>query len=307
MTKITGLALILAMSAALPAAAQNEVSPSTPINCGNCAKWNQPHKPFKVVGNTWYVGTAELSAILVTGPKGHILLDGALPQSAPQIEKNIKALGFRIKDVKFILNTHPHWDHAGGIPALALASGATVVATPAGAAVLRNGVIGSDDPQFDPAGNGRWAKLAKVGEIADGETVTLGPLEVTAHATPGHTPGGASWSWQSCEGKQCHEVVYVDSLNPVSTDGYYFSGDDKTPDITPSFAASIARVAALKCDVVLSAHPDASDTMARLAARTPAHNTFVDPKGCEQYAAVAGNKLQKRLEDEARQKKSAAQ
>ncbi len=296
---------MLALAAVLPADAQDEVSPNKPVDCGNCVKWNQPQKPFKVVGNTWYVGTAELSAILVTGPQGHILLDGALPQSAPLIERNIKALGFKMKDIKFILNTHPHWDHAGGIPALALASGATVVSTPAGATVLRNGVIGSDDPQFESTGNTRWAKLAKVREVADGEVIKLGPLALTAHATPGHTPGGASWSWQSCEGKLCHDVVYADSLNPVSTDGYYFSGDDKTPDITPSFAASIARVAALKCDVVLSAHPDGSGTMDKLAARTAGNNPFIDPKGCEQYAAVAGNKLQKRMESERQQKLAA--
>ena len=303
MTKMLGaVAIIMAATAAMPASAQDDVAIGKPIDCGNCVKWNAQQQPFKVVGNTWYVGTKELSAILVTGPKGHILLDGALPQSAPQIEANIKALGFRVKDIKFILNTHPHWDHAGGIPALARDSGATVVATRAGAAVLRAGVIDSDDPQFDTTGNTHWAKLAKVREVVDGEVVRLGPLAITAHATPGHTPGGASWSWQSCEGKACHDVVYLDSLNPVSTEGYYFSGDEKTPDISRAFAATIAKVAALKCDVALSAHPDFTDTLDKLAKRTPANNTFIDANSCKEYAADATERLAKRMEME-RQKK----
>jgi metallo-beta-lactamase class B len=305
MTMLSALAVFAAATVAMAASAHDDVAIGKAIDCGNCVKWNAPQKPFKVVGNTWYVGTKELSAVLVTGPKGHILLDGALPQSAPLIEANIKALGFRIKDVKFILTTHAHWDHAGGIPALARDSGATVVATPAAASVLRAGVIGSDDPQFDKTGNTHWAKLAKVREVADGEIVRVGPLAITAHATPGHTPGGASWSWQSCEGKACHAVVYVDSLNPVSTEGYYYSGDDNTPDITRSFAASIAKVAALQCDVVLSAHPDFTDTMEKLDKRTPASNTFIDANGCKAYAAGAGERLTKRLEKEQQQKAAA--
>lgn len=305
MTVLGALAVIVAATAAMPASAHDDVAIGKPIDCGRCVSWNAPQKPFKVVGNTWYVGTKELSAVLVTGPKGHILLDGALPQSAPLIEANIKALGFRVKDIRFILTTHAHWDHAGGIPALARDSGATVAAMPAAASVLRAGVIGSDDPQFDPAGNTHWARLAKVREIVDGEVVKVGPLALTAHATPGHTPGGASWSWQSCEGKACLDVVYVDSLNPVSTDGYYFSGDDKTPDISRSFAASIAKVAALKCDVVLSAHPDFSGMLEKLEKRTPANNTFIDANGCKAYAADASERLTKRLEQERQQKVAA--
>jgi metallo-beta-lactamase class B len=302
MTVLSALAVIVAATAAMPASAHDDVAIGKAIDCGNCVKWNVPQQPFKVVGNTWYVGTKELSSVLVTGPKGHILLDGALPQSALQIEANIKALGFRVKDIKYILTTHAHWDHAGGIPVLARDSGATVVATAAAASVLRAGVIGSDDPQFDTTGNTHWAKLDKVREIVDGEVVKVGPLAITAQTTPGHTPGGASWSWKSCEGKVCHDVVYVDSLNPVSTDGYYFSGDDKTPDISRAFAASIAKVAALKCDVVLSAHPDFSDMLEKLAKTTPAHNAFIDANSCKAYAADAGERLTKRLEKEQQQK-----
>ena len=100
------------------AIAQASVEDRDNINCGSCTEWNVVQKPFNVVTNTWYVGTAELSSVLVTGPKGHILIDGALPQSVAQIEANVKALGFRLKDIKLIVNSHPHFDHAGGIARL---------------------------------------------------------------------------------------------------------------------------------------------------------------------------------------------
>jgi metallo-beta-lactamase class B len=278
-----------------------------PVNCGNCAKWNAEQQAFKVVGNTWYVGPAGLSAVLVTGPKGHVLLDGALPQSAKQIEARIEALGFKVRDIKYILVSHPHWDHAGGVPVLARDSGATVVASAQAAQVLRNGVIGSDDPQYEDGNVTHLPKLENVKVLADGETLHLGPLAITAHMTPGHTPGGASYTWQSCEGKRCLNVAYVDSLNPASREGYFFSGDATTPDITPAFAASIAKVGALKCDVVLSVHPDFTDMAEKLAARTGAHNSFIDPNGCKAYAADARARLDKRLDTERQQKEKAAQ
>ncbi|QOY96505.1 subclass B3 metallo-beta-lactamase [Massilia sp. UMI-21] len=177
--------------------------------------------PFNIHGNTYYVGTAGLSALLVTSPQGHVLLDGALPQSAPLIRKNIEALGFKMRDVKLILNSHAHFDHAGGIAALQKLSGATVVHSPHGAQVLRDGTPGTDDPQYDPKDRFHIPKLAQVKEVADGQTLSVGPLRFTAHATPGHTPGGITWSWQSCEGKACLDMVYADSLTPVSTDGFY--------------------------------------------------------------------------------------
>src|SRR5688572_23525117 len=190
------------------------------MHCDNCASWNTPQAPFKVHGNTWYVGTAELSAVLVTGPEGHVLIDGALPQSAAQIQANIEALGFRIADVKFIVNSHEHFDHAGGIAALQRASGAVVAASPIGARVLRQGTTGSDDPQFDAKSPVHIPKVAKISEVADGQVLKVGPIAVTAHATPGHTPGATTWSWSSCEAGQCRDVVYADSLNPMSSDGF---------------------------------------------------------------------------------------
>ncbi|MEO7496896.1 MAG: subclass B3 metallo-beta-lactamase [Massilia sp.] len=282
----------LSMALALPAAG---AAAGDDIHCDTCAQWNAAQAPFKVYGNTWYVGTAGLSALLVTGPRGHILLDGALPQSAPQIIANIRALGFRIEDVRIILNSHPHWDHAGGIAALQRASGAKVMASAASAEVLERGAIGADDPQYEAGAVTPFPKVARVGVIADGQLVKLGPLALSAHMTPGHTPGGTSWSWRSCEQGTCRDMVYADSLTAVSADGFRFSGDATHPDLSGVFKASIARIAALPCDVVVSAHPSFTGIFEKLAARAGDRNAFIAPGGCRAYAEQAGVNLEQRL------------
>jgi metallo-beta-lactamase class B len=268
------------------------------INCDNCKEWNKPVKPFNVYGNTWYVGVNGLSSVLITSPRGHILVDGALPQSASLIEANIKALGFKIADVKLIVNSHAHWDHAGGIAALQRASGAVVAASASNAPSLKSGINGTDDPQYDAHGMAHMPVIRKVKMVSDGETLNVGPLSITAHATPGHTAGATTWSWSSCEAGRCVDVVYADSLNAMSSDGFRFTGDGKTPDISPSFEASVAKVGALKCDIVLSAHPDATDTLVKAAARTSANNPFIAADGCKVYAAGAGKRLAARLAKE---------
>jgi metallo-beta-lactamase class B len=289
--------------AAMFAAAAAHAGEIDNIKCSMCDGWNKPQKPFRIFGNAWYVGTAELSAVLLTGPKGHILLDGALPQSAPLIAASIKEAGYDIEDVKLIVNSHPHFDHAGGIPALQRMSGARVAASPASAKVLRDGEVGPDDPQFDPKGNTRIDPLKKVAVVRDRETLYIGPISVTAHMTPGHTPGSTTWSFRACEGEgHCRTIVYADSLNPVSHDGFHFTGDRKNPDISASFRDSIRKVASLKCDIVVSVHPGFTDTVGRLASRTEKDDPFIDPEGCRDYAADARKRLEKRIAAEMAEK-----
>lgn len=271
------------------------------IDCSQCDEWNKPMAPFNIYANTWYVGTAGLSAVLVTSPKGHVLIDGALPQSGPLIRKNIEALGFRMQDIRYILNSHPHFDHAGSIAELQQASGATVVASPHAAQVLRDGTPGTDDPQYHPTERLYIPKVPAVKEIADGEQVTLGPLRFTVHYTPGHTPGGTTWTWQSCEKGTCMNMVYADSLTPVSTDGFYFSGGAGYPERATGFHKTIERVANLKCDIVVAAHPSTTDLFGKAAAKR-----FVDPEGCRKLAAGAMRNLDARLERERDEKAKAA-
>jgi metallo-beta-lactamase class B len=269
-----------------------------PVNCDNCKEWNAPVKPFNIYGNSWYVGTAGLSAVLVTSPQGHILLDGALPQSAPLIIANIKALGFRIEDVKVILNSHAHWDHAGGIATLQRASGATVMASASGALGLQSGTNGKDDPQYQANPVVHVAKVAKVKVVGEGDTVKVGPLVLTAHMTPGHTPGGTTWTWTSCEDARCLNVVYADSLNPYASGDFAYTGKGGTPDISASFEASIAKVAALPCDIIVPVHPGTTDVLGKAAKRSGTDNPLIDANACRAYAAEAGGLLAKRLAKE---------
>ncbi|MBG6223146.1 metallo-beta-lactamase class B [Janthinobacterium sp. CAN_S1] len=273
-----------------------------PVNCDNCKQWNAPVQPFNLYGNSWYVGTAGLSAVLVTSPQGHILLDGALPQSAPLIVASIKALGFRIEDVKFILNSHAHWDHAGGIAALQRASGATVVASASGALALQSGTNGKDDPQYQADPVVHVAKVAKVKVVGEGDSVQLGPVVLSAHMTPGHTPGGTTWTWTSCEGARCLSMVYADSLNPYASGDFTYTGKGagkgkgkaNAADTSAAFEASIAKVAALPCDIIIPVHPGTTDLLGKAAKRSGTDHPLVDANACRAYAAQAGGLLAKR-------------
>jgi len=276
--------LMLATVATLSAGTVQAKAPAplqdTPVDCDSCKEWNAPVQPFNIYGNSWYVGTAGLSAVLVTSPQGHILLDGALPQSAPLIIANIRALGFRIEDVKYILNSHAHWDHAGGIAALQRASGATVVASASGALGLQSGTNGKDDPQYQAQPVVHVAKVAKVTVVGEGDAVKLGPLALTAHMTPGHTPGATTWTWTSCEGARCLDVVYADSLNPYASGNFRYTGKDGSPDLSASFAASIAKVAALPCDIIIPVHPGTTDVLGKAARRHGTDNPLIDAGAC---------------------------
>jgi metallo-beta-lactamase class B len=253
-------------------------------------EWNATKAGFKVFGNTYWVGTKGLGSILVTSDAGHVLLDGALPESVPKIIGNIRALGFRVEDVKVIGNTHVHYDHAGGVADLQRASGARVVASRSAASVLRTGLSGPDDPQF-----GILPPLAKVSRVAalkDGEVVRVGPLALTAHLTPGHTPGGTSWTWRSCEGARCLNMVYADSLSPVSADAFTFT----TSALLKGFESSFRVIDAMPCDVLLTPHPAFANVLEKLAARDAGTaDAFVDTGACRRYAAGARENLKQRV------------
>ena len=262
--------------------------------------WNTPHEPFRIFGNTYYVGTAGLTAILITSDAGHILIDGGLPQSAPLIVASIRKLGFEPREVRLILNSHEHFDHAGGLAALQRATGARVSASPAGARALRQGHPTPEDPQYGSGLEVRFDAIQNVEAIADRTTLRIGPLAITAHFTPGHTPGATTWAWRSCEGRRCVDVVYADSLTPVSDEGFKFTGDATRASRVEAFRASIARVEQLPCDVILAPHPALTDLdtkTARLKAGA-AGNPFIEPNACRSYAAAARKRLEQRVADE---------
>jgi metallo-beta-lactamase class B len=294
---------MLMVSVAVPLLAQQPwtLAPDPPNTCSDCAEWNAPQEPFQLFGNSYYVGTAGLSSVLITSPTDLILLDGALPQSAALIDAHIRALGFDTAKVRIIANSHGHYDHAGGISALQRATGATVVASASGKKALETGLPTADDPQlgFGPTAMG-FAPVHNIRVVADKEVVRAGPLAITANYTPGHTPGAITWSWQSCEGARCMNMVYADSLSAVSAPGFRFTGNGKTPSIEASFRKSIATVEQLPCDVLVTVHPAFVGIGKKLARRkeAPDTNPFVDPDSCRAYAANLRKNLDARIAEE---------
>lgn len=271
-----------------------------PAVCDDCAKWNEPRTPFRVFGNTYYVGPAGVSSVLIVSNAGLVLVDGALPQSAPLIDANIRTLGFQTEDITLILNGHAHYDHAGGISALQRFSGATVAAGPAGARALRDGRPTPDDPQA-AFNNAAFPRVANVRAVRDGEVLRVGDVAITAHLTPGHTPGSATWTWRSCEASRCLDVVYADSISPVSFPGFRFTGDATHPSLVPTMHASIAKVAALPCDIMLAAHPFVIDLDSKERQRTAhpdAPNPFINPNACRALAAEMTKSLDARINEE---------
>jgi len=265
----------------------------TAPDCSQCAKWNEPQTPFQIYGNTYYVGPHGLSVILIASNHGLVLIDGALAESAAGIAESIKTLGYDIHDVKLILNTHVHMDHAGGLAALQKMSGARVLTSPWSAAVLKSGGVAKDDPQY---GDIRGIEpVAKVGTVKDGETLHVGPIAVTAHFTPGHTAGGVSWTWKSCEGDRCYAMVYADSVTAVSRDGYKFA-DNRA--LLAGFEKSFRFLETVPCDVLMTPHPEASEFWERVDGGK--REALSDPGGCKQLAADGRGALKMRLGDEGR-------
>ena len=272
------------------------VAQDRPSSCADCPTWNIPQQPFRIYGNSYYVGTHGLGSVLITSEAGHVLIDGDLPESVPQIVANIRLLGFKVEDIKLIVNSHVHFDHAGGIAELQKLSGARVAASQWSADVMEKGAVPRDDPQFGvivPI-----ARIARVRTFKDGETLTAGAVVITAHLTPGHTPGGTSWSWRSCENNRCLNLVYADSLTPVSADGFLFTRSKEYPHAVEDFERSYAFLDGTPCDILITPHPDFSNLWARLDRRNSNPDALIDPTACRVLAAASRERLKVRLATE---------
>jgi metallo-beta-lactamase class B len=257
--------------------------------CKDWDDWDKPALPFRIYGNTYYVGTCGISAILIAGDEGHVLIDGGTEAGAEVVAGNIQALGFDLADVNVLLMSHEHFDHVGGIARLQQLTGATLVVSRPAEGVLNTGIASADDPQ---AGMHKPFPAANVGRvIADGGDVLLGNIRLFAMATPGHTPGALSWRWDSCDGGVCRTLVYADSLSPVSRDDYKFSDH---PDYLAAYRGSIERIAASPCEILLTPHPSASAMRDRIAGK----QALFDTEGCRNYAAKLNRNLDDRLAKE---------
>ena len=284
-------ATMATLSHAVPAIAGD----AAPATCAANAGWDDPATPRRIHGNTWYVGTCGISALLVTSPEGHVLIDGATPAGGAQIVANIRTLGFDPGDVRAIVFSHEHFDHVGGLAELQRSTGAPVLARAPAVATLGRGTSDRSDPQFLVLE--AFAPVANVQAIADDEVVRVGPLSLQAVPTPGHTPGGTSWTWRSCDGGDCLQIVYADSLTAISDDVFRYGDETAHPGYAAAFRATLDRVAALPCDVLVTPHPSASRLWSRLG--PDAGEPLADRDACRAYAQGARERLDKRLADEA--------
>ena len=274
---------------AAPAGARSPAM-TAPAACGGRDGWSEPTVPQRIFANVWYVGTCGISAVLVTSPQGHIVIDGGTRDAGGLVAASIVRAGFRLRDVRWILSSHEHFDHAGGIAELKRLTGARIAATAPNAAVLRTGKPAADDPQ---AGDlTPFTPVAVERVLTDGEIVRLGPLAITAHATPGHSPGSTSWTWRACAGRTCHQVAYADSISAVSAPAYRFTDH---PAYVARFRGALTKVAALPCDLLITPHPVASRLFERLAGTAP----LAAPGACRAYAAQGEAGLAARLAREA--------
>ena len=273
-------------------AAENAPLPQIAVN----GRWNAPYEPFRAIGNIYYVGTSAVSSWLITTPKGHILIDGVMAQSVPQIVDNVHKLGFDVRDVKILLNSHAHIDHAGGLAGLQRASGAIMVASAGDRVTLERGDIG-----YGPSAGMHFPPIRVDRVIGDGETVALGGVVLTAHLTPGHTQGCTSWTVgvTGDDGQKhtaffhCSATVAGQSLVPESW-----------PGMVAAYRATFAKVRTMHADVFLANHDNFFDLEAKRARLNAGDaNAFVDPAELQAFNA----RMEKAFEEElAKQQKAVA-
>lgn len=239
---------------------------------------NDPVEPFRIAGNLYYIGTNDVTSYLIATPKGHILIDSGLPETVPQIKKNIATLGFKLTDVKIILNSHAHFDHAGGIAELRRLTKATFYASEKDSPLLTRG--GLDDPNYGDKFPFEAVKPDKL--LTNGQKIKLGGTTLTANITAGHTPGCTTWTTTVKENNRSLNVLFVCS---VSSPGYDLVTNKKYPTIEADYLASFAWLKKQKVDIFLGSHAgffDLSDKIVEMK-KGKSPNPFIDPEGYKQF------------------------
>jgi metallo-beta-lactamase class B len=263
------------------------------------APWNRPVAPFRIVGNLYYVGSSGVSSYLFTTPQGHVLLDSGFRETAPMIEANLKKLGFRMEDIRILLASHAHYDHAGGLAAIKARTKARFLASPADAPLFAAGGRGD----FQLGDRYLFPPVRPDGLLRDGEPVQFGGMVLTPHFTPGHTKGCTSWTTTISDGRQSYRVVIPCSL---SAPGYQLVGNIKYPGIVRDFEKSIATLRALPCDIFLAGHAWDFDLPRKMEAlKSGGANPFIDPAGYVRYLDRAEAALRRALAAQSGRRKAA--
>ena len=251
--------------------------------------WNQPFKPLRVIGNVHYVGASGVSSYLITSAEGHVLIDTGFEQTVPIIRENVKKLGFRMEDIKFILASHAHVDHTGGHALAKELTGARIVMSEADAALLASG--GKDD-FMDEVMQYRPARADRI--VREGEQVKLGNIVLTAHLTPGHTKGCTTWTMVAEEEGRRYNVVFFGSTSVLAK----LVNNSKYPEIARDYAATFRKLKALPCDVFLAPHASFFGLEEKARGVGAGKNPFVDAEAFQKYAATAEQNFLKQLEKE---------
>jgi metallo-beta-lactamase class B len=235
-------------------------------------EWSAPVKPFRIAGNVYYVGTQGLAAYLIVSKQGAILLDGTTAENAPLIERNIAAVGVPLHAVKRLISDHAHWDHVGALAQIKRDTGAEFVASAGDTWALEHGRV-RGDTDYTPK---PFAPIKVNRVVRDGETIQLGEVTLTAHLTPGHTPGCTSWSTTVQQQGRLLNVLFLCSITVA---GNILVGNHAYPAIASDYRATFRKLETMKADIVLPSHPDIADVLEREARREAGEtDAFIDPQ-----------------------------
>jgi len=254
------------------------------------AAWTKPFKPYRVVGNVYYVGSEGLSSYLISTSQGHVLLDaGMSAQGAKLVAANIVALGFKLSDVKILINSHAHYDHAGGLAQMKADTGAKLYASSLDKPALEKGRhFGDNENGLTP-----FPAVKVDRTIRDGQKIKLGEATLTAHLTPGHTIGGTTWTMSVIERGRPLNVVF---FNSVSVAGNALVGNKTYPKIVSDYRATFAKLKAMPADVFLPVHPEQGDLIAkRQRVLNGDNNAFIDPTDMGRFVATSEAAFNKEL------------
>jgi metallo-beta-lactamase class B len=283
------LAAALAAMLCASACAQTPPAPPAARQPSQREIWNTPAEPFHIIGNVYYAGTGGLAAYLFKTEDGLILLDGALPESAPLIEANIQALGFKLSDVKIILNSHAHFDHSGGLAQLKKDTGGLLYAMEGDVSALEGGFyLGSES---DKTRNAPPVKVDKV--LRDGDTISLGGVTLKAHHTPGHTRGCTSWSETVHDQGKPYELLVFCSASVAAN---RITPPLQYPGIVEDYRKTFAKAKEMKVDIFLAPHPEFFDLVGKRAKlKDGGPNPFINPSEFKPFVEMMESAFEKIL------------
>jgi metallo-beta-lactamase class B len=253
---------------------------------------NRPAEPFKIAGNLYYVGSSDIGSYLIATPVGHAVIDAGYESTVPIIEANIARLGFKVTDVKYLLNTQAHYDHAAGFAALKKDTGAQLAVSGPDADVIERG--GTRDFSFGDAHPFPAVKVDR--RLKDGDRVTLGKVTLTANVTPGHTMGCTTWTFTVTENNR--ELHVVDMCGLTVLDTTRLKGNPGYPGIVADYERTLAAMRKLPIDIFIGAHAgyyDGREKAARAKANPAGPNPFIDPEGYRRYIDNGEKRFRDRL------------